>query len=296
MPGIACSAMSPVIFLDNALPNVRLNRRTNPKKINQLYYLAHLEKLEENMRSKSPNDRSSSRLAVAANELLEAVAIETASRQQMQLSSDLVAFKDSVESKMSTNDSKMTAIEAKISAIDQTIDSKCDVSDLMALKDSVESKMSTVDSKLITIESKISTICQTDSSKCDASDIVAHKDSVESKMSTFDSKMTTLESKIRVIDQKIDPKCDSRDQMIDSKLDSPIQITDSKLSKLTQTMDSKLSTLTQRFINVDNSVSSLEKCLSEQTRFQSLTYWLEYACNGHNPLPSDFMFTNMRNV
>ena len=68
------------------------------------------------MSSQFPNDGPSSRLAAAANELLQAAEIETTSRQQMKISSDLLAFKDSVES-------KMNAIESRIGTPNQTMDS-----------------------------------------------------------------------------------------------------------------------------------------------------------------------------
>ena len=67
------------------------------------------------------NNGPSSRLVAAASELLEAAGVETATSQQMQISSDIVAFKESMDTKLNT---LHQTTEFKLSSINETVDSK----------------------------------------------------------------------------------------------------------------------------------------------------------------------------
>ena len=116
------------------------------------------------MRSKSPNKRSLSRRAAATNDKLQDPAvIETVSRQ---ISTNLVALKDSIESIMSTVDSKMTTIlDSKISAIDQTIDSKLNLVneavDFRANKlnnQTIYAKFSTLNQRISNVENSVKSL------------------------------------------------------------------------------------------------------------------------------------------
>ena len=71
------------------------------------------------------NNGPLSRLAAAASELLEAAGVETATRQQMQISSNVMAFKESIDAKLNTlyqtADSKLSSINETVGSLAQRI-------------------------------------------------------------------------------------------------------------------------------------------------------------------------------
>jgi len=71
-----------------------------------------------------PGESSSSRLVMAAQELLEAAGIEISSEQQKQMSRNVSLFKESVESKMESVESKFDTVNKNLASTKTAIDDK----------------------------------------------------------------------------------------------------------------------------------------------------------------------------